>query len=215
MSFLEKLIVVPSPEDLTLFIITSFLLTLAPGPDVLATLSLGLSRGWHAAVGFGTGCGVGCLFHTLAASVGLAAALRASPAAFTAIRLAGAAYLAWLAVQAFRSSGASLSADTEAYRSPRKYFVRGLFANTVNPKVAIFFLSFLPGFVSKNSEYPAAQMAILGVVFTCIAILVFAVLGFFSGRIGEWFRRRPGAGIWMDRITGMLFLVLAAKLAVF
>ncbi|MFN9038734.1 MAG: LysE family translocator, partial [Planctomyces sp.] len=92
-------------EQLVRFLGAAFLITISPGPDVLATVSLGLSRGWRAAVGFGVGCGSGCLLHTLLAVLGVSALLRASPVAFGALRLCGAGYLLWIGWGALRSRG--------------------------------------------------------------------------------------------------------------
>ncbi len=201
-----------SPDRLALFLGTALLLTLSPGPDNLATLSIGLSRGWRSAVGFGVGCGVGCLLHTAFAVLGVSAAIRSSPVAFIALKWCGAAYLAWLAFGALRSRGSGIGNVQGEEHSGWQFFRKGLVANAINPKVAIFFLSFLPGFVNLSAGMPELQMAILGVLFTIVAIAVFTAIGFFSGQIGRWLQGHAGIGIWLDRVTGVVFLILAANL---
>lgn len=201
-----------SAEQILLFLGTALLLTLSPGPDNIATLSIGLSRGWRSAVGFGVGCGSGCLLHTAFAVLGVSAAIHASPTAFVVLKWCGGAYLAWLGLGALRSRGSGIDEFHGKEQSAWRYFARGLAANAINPKVAIFFLSFLPGFVNVSAGQPELQMALLGAMFTGVAIVAFAVIGYFSGQIGVWIQSRPGVGILMDRLTGVLFLLLAAKL---
>ena len=203
-----------SPEHLTLFLGAAILVTVSPGPDNLATLSIGLSRGWRSAVGFGIGCGCGCLFHTALAAAGVSAVLRSSPAAFSALKWCGAAYLAWLGFGALRSQGSRISDFAGDQKSGFRYFSKGLFANAINPKVAVFFLSFLPQFVVESSGRTELQMLLLGLIFTAQAILIFAAVGFFSGQIGHVLRSHPRAGVWLDRFTGVLFIGLAVRLAI-
>lgn len=192
---------------------------------MLATLSLGLSRGWRAAVGFGVGCGTGCLLHTALAVLGAAALLQASPVAFGALRLLGAAYLFWIGWGALHSRGEMhLPQVAEPARSGVPdvrqvdsfggwgWFSRGLLANAVNPKVALFFLSFLPQFVDDRISDRAQQLAVLGVLFTLNAVLVFGAVGFFSGRLGVFLQGNVGLSRWLDRVTGLLFWALAARL---
>lgn len=216
-------------EQILPFLVASVLVTLSPGPDVLATISIGLSRGWRAAVSFGTGCGAGCLLHTGLAVLGASAVLKSSPAAYTALKTAGAIYLAWLGWGALRAGfGAAQrsheSLTVNAQQEPvgtvrmagsmlqRGDFFRGLFANATNPKVALFFLSFLPPFVRPGQTSAEVQLAFLGAIFTVQAIVIFAVLGFFSGHLGGLLKSRPGISVWLDRLCGLLFLILAVLL---
>ena len=199
-------------DQIGYFLGSAVLLTLSPGPDNLATLSIGLSRGWKPAVGFGVGCGLGCLFHTVFAVLGISAAVRASPTAFWVLKCCGAAYLSWLAVGALRSRGSGIQEFHGRETSGWQYFGKGLLANVINPKVAIFFLSFLPGFVTLSAGKPELQMAVLGSLFAGAAIVVFGLLGYFSGRIGKVLQSRPQLSMWLDRMTGVLFLVLALRL---
>lgn len=200
-------------DQIGYFLGASVLLTLSPGPDSLATLSIGLSRGWRPAVGFGVGCGLGCLFHTAFAVLGISAAIRSSPTAFIVLKWCGTAYLTWLAFGALRSRGSGIQEFQGQEKSGWRYLGKGLLANAINPKVAIFFLSFLPGFVTVAHGQPELQMAVLGLIFTAVATVVFAMLGYFSGRIGKVLQSLPQLSVWLDRMTGVLFLLLALRLA--
>src|SRR5471032_2078259 len=138
-----------SPEQLLAFLGVALMITASPGPDNLMVLSVGMSRGRRQGMAFGLGCALGCLSHTLLATLGVGALIKASPLAFGALKLAGGLYLVWLGVGALRSrGGASVdAAGALPAESLGKLFAKGLFANSINPKVVLFFLSFLPQFV--------------------------------------------------------------------
>lgn len=197
------------------FLLAAALITLAPGPDNLSVLSLGLSRGRRAGIGFGLGCALGCFTHTLWATLGVTALIAASDTAFTLFKLAGAAYLVWLGIGALRSPGATLSADTggqPAADAMRPYLVRGFVANAINPKVALFFLAFLPQFVATARGHAGWQIAQLGLVFTLETVAIFAAIGWFAGSVGERLARHPAVGTWLDRIAGGIFVALGLRL---
>jgi threonine/homoserine/homoserine lactone efflux protein len=193
------------------FALAAAVVIVAPGPDNLATVSLGLSRGRKAAVAFGLGCGIGCVTHTTWAVLGVSALLAASAAAFTALKFAGAAYLFWLAAKALRRREVGSGAAAVGGGRAHGYFVRGLVANAINPKVALFFLAFLPQFVRPGGSV-AAQMVVLGATFTALSAIAFAALGHFSGGVGRWLRTREGAARWLDRATAGLFVALGLRL---
>ncbi len=198
------------------FLAAATLITLAPGPDNLLTLSLGISRGRRAGVGFGLGCAIGCLTHTLWATLGVSALVAASDAAFTVLKLAGGAYLVWLGIGALRSAGATLAAEPGAPQAGgalRPYLVRGFIANAINPKVALFFLAFLPQFVDPSRGSAAAQTALLGLLFAALTIVIFGAIGWYAGALGRWLRARPAVGRWLDRATGLLFIGIGIRLA--
>lgn len=195
------------------FLITAVLLTATPGPDNLMVLSVGMSRGKRSGVAFGLGCALGCLSHTLLAVIGVGAILAASPWAFTLLKTAGGAYLVWLGYQAWRHAGtARLDAEGLGNGSLRRLFTKGLIANVINPKVVLFFLSFLPQFVDAARGGVALQLGLLGVLFTLQAAVLFGLLGFFSGGVGAWLTRRPVAGKWLDRLAGSIFIGLGVRM---
>ena len=205
----------PTPETLLAFLVTAVVLTATPGPDNLMVLSVGMSRGRLAGMVFGLGCALGCLSHTALAALGVGALIAASPAAFTALRWAGGAYLLWLGVQAWRHAGGG--AAPGAAQAPiglGRLFAKGLLANAINPKVVLFFLSLLPQFVHPEQGPVAPQMAVLGTLFTLQAAVLFGLLGAASGAIGQWLQRRPRAGFWLDRLAATVFVGLGLRLMV-
>lgn len=197
------------------FLAAAMLITLSPGPDNMMVLGIGMSKGRARGIAFGLGCALGCLSHTLLATIGVSALIAASPVAFTALKVAGGLYLVWLGLQALRSRGGAHAAAVGNGAEPlRVLFARGLLANAINPKVVLFFLSFLPQFVVAAHGHANLQTAQLGLIFTAQAVVLFGLLGFFSGAVGQWLNRRPSAGMWLDRLAGGIFVALGLKLLV-
>jgi threonine/homoserine/homoserine lactone efflux protein len=201
----------PPLSTLAAFAVASILLALAPGPDNLFVLAISASRGPRAGLMTTLGLCAGLVFHTTAVALGVAAFLAASPTAFTTLKFAGAAYLAYLAFRAFRAGPAPVSAANE--HKPGAYFWRGIAMNVGNPKVALFFLAFLPQFVAPDRGGAALQIFLLGAIFQFCAFIVFALIALGAGKIGLWLRRSPHAQVVINRLTGALFLTLAARLA--
>lgn len=203
----------PTLAQLLAFLAAAVLITATPGPDNLMVLGVGMSRGRRRGIAFGLGCALGCLSHTALAVLGVSALVAASPIAFTALKWIGGGYLVWLGLRALRSRGGRLSGTAGATdETAATLFRRGLAANAVNPKVVLFFLSFLPQFVVPAQGPVALQLGVLGLVFTAQAALIFALLGAFAGSIGAWLNRRPGAGAWLDRIAGVVFIGLGLRI---
>lgn len=197
------------------FLVAAIIITLAPGPDNLSVLSLGLSRGRHAGIGFGLGCALGCFTHTLWAALGVTALVAASETAFQLLKLAGALYLFWLGWQCLRSGGTKFTANAASVSDMtplRAYLLRGFIANAINPKVALFFLAFLPQFVDPAQGGAGAQTALLGTVFAAQTVVIFGALGYYAGAVGAWLRGRSAVGRWLDRATGVLFVGLGVRL---
>ncbi len=196
------------------FLLAAVLITLAPGPDNLMVLGMGMARGRRQGIAFGLGCASGCLSHTTLAVLGVSAVIAASPLAFGLLRVVGGVYLLWLGIGAWRSRGAGplQRAPGGAQQPLLRLFARGVLANAVNPKVVLFFLSFLPQFVVPAHGHVAAQMALLGLTFTLQAALLFGLIGAFSGSIGQRLQRNPRLGQWLDRIAGTVFVGLGLKL---
>jgi threonine/homoserine/homoserine lactone efflux protein len=211
----EGTAVLISPEQFIGFLSAALLITLSPGPDNLMVLSVGVSRGRRQGMAFGIGCALGCLSHTVLAALGVSALIAASPLAFGALKLAGGAYLVWLGIGALRSrGGARVASSGLPDESLARLFAKGLFANAINPKVVLFFLSFLPQFVVTERGDASWQTAQLGLLFTAQAVVLFSLLGYFSGAVGAWINRHPGAGMWMDRVAGAVFVGLGLKLII-
>jgi threonine/homoserine/homoserine lactone efflux protein len=202
-----------SLPQLSGFLAVAVLITLAPGPDNLMVLSLGMARGRKAGVAFGLGCALGCLNHTLLAALGVSALIAASPLAFTALKIAGGLYLVWLGVQAIRNARPA-SVTMAMSEPPMKLFVKGLIANAINPKVILFFLAFLPQFVDTAGNHAGWQIVQLGLVFTLETVIIFAAIGWFAGTLGERLARSPAIGTWLDRVAGGIFIALGLRLIV-
>ena len=133
-----------SPEQFAGFLAAALLITVSPGPDNLMVLGMGMSRGRRQGMVFGLGCALGCLSHTILATLGVSALIAASPTAFTALKIIGGLYLIWLGIGALRSrGGAKVDGSNIPDESLLRLFGKGLFANAINPKVVLFFLSFL------------------------------------------------------------------------
>jgi threonine/homoserine/homoserine lactone efflux protein len=195
------------------FLAVAVLITLAPGPDNLMVLSLGMARGRQAGVAFGLGCALGCLNHTLLAALGVSALIAASPVAFTALKILGGLYLVWLGVQAIRNARPP-SVATAMREPPMGLFVKGLIANAINPKVILFFLAFLPQFVDTTRGHAGWQIVQLGTLFTLETVAIFGAIGWFAGSIGEQLARHPAVGTWLDRVAGGIFVALGLRLIV-
>lgn len=204
-----------SLEQLSAFLLVASVITISPGPDNMLVLSIGISKGRLAGVAFGLGCALGCLSHTLLAVLGVSALIAASPEAFTALKIGGGLYLVWLGINALRSTGAAqVNRAAGENLSLGRLFLKGMFANAINPKVILFFLSFLPQFIVAERGSVNVQMALLGIVFTAQAALIFGLLGYFSGTVGQWMSRRPGIGKLLDRVAGIVFVGLGLRLIV-
>lgn len=203
-----------SPDQFLAFLAAAVLITASPGPDNLMVLGVGMSRGRRQGMAFGLGCALGCLTHTVLATIGVSALLAASPTAFTALKVAGGLYLVWLGIGALRSRGGARVDGAGALpdESLLRLFGKGLFANSINPKVVLFFLSFLPQFVVPSQGQVGLQLGLLGLLFTAQAAVLFGLLGYFAGTIGGWLTRRPRAGLWLDRIAGMVFVGLGLRM---
>lgn len=163
--------------------IAAVLITATPGPDNLMVLGMSMSKGRRQGIAFGLGCAVGCLSHTLLAVFGVSALVAASPVAFTALKWLGGGYLVWLGIHALRSAGqgSRMSGIESDQASALELFFKGMFANAINPKVVLFFLSFLPQFVVPEQGGVGLQLGFLGVIFAIQAGVLFAALAYFAG----------------------------------
>ncbi len=200
------------PADLLLsFILASTLLCLAPGPDNLFVLShsarFGYRGGWLVTLGLCTGL----MVHTTLVAVGLAALLQTYPIALQLIQWAGALYLLTLAWLAFTSDPPDARDRQPEFRGFQLYR-RGIIMNLSNPKVSLFFLAFLPQFVTRDAQPMTWQLMFLGGVFILIALIVFAAIAYLAGGLGRWLTRTPGISLWLERITGLVFVVIALNL---
>ena len=209
-------------DQLLLFMAAGWLLNLTPGPDVLYIVSSALRGGVRAGLVAALGITAGCFVHIAAAAVGLSAVLMASSTAFTVLKWVGAAYLLYVGVRLLFSktpSAINLKA-TQTYstwasgrNSLKNVFFKGFWTNVLNPKVALFFLAFVPQFIAPSAENPALQFLLLGLLFNVNALPI----NFGYAVLAGWASRRTAAmqkGLhWLDRIAGAMFIGFGIKLA--
>ena len=205
------------PTLTTAYILLATALAVAPGPDVLFVVANGMQHRVKGAIASALGIGGGSVIHALAAALGISAIIAASPAAFEILRHAGAAYLAYLGVQALKSwwnYSNSLDPDQAVVEiSAWNVFQRGLITNTLNPKVIVFYLALLPQFINVELGNVGLQIFILGCIHNIIGITFLICIGLAAGKASGWLAK-TSFGRWMDGIAGIFFLRLAVRLLV-
>lgn len=208
----------PDVQHLLLFMAAGWLLNLTPGPDVLYIVTNSLRSGARAGIVAGLGITAGCFVHIFAAAVGVSALLAASATAFTVLKWMGAAYLLWTGIKILFSRRPQAATDlmaaaaSEPQRPLKAVFIGGFWTNVLNPKVAIFFLAFVPQFIAPDAASPALAFAMLGVLFNLNAIPV--NVGW--ALVAAWMARRDAVqrGMhWLDRAAGVMFIGFGIKLA--
>jgi len=201
-------------ESLTTFILASTLLSLAPGPDNIFVLTQSALYGRKSGIIITLGLCSGLIVHTTAVALGVAAIFMVSTVAFTALKLIGAAYLLYLAWQALKASAQPLSSvSATAIPGHLALYRRGIVMNLSNPKVAIFFLAFLPQFTDPSTGNMTFQLFLLGIVFILVALVVFSAIACLAGLIAELFKRSVKAQVILNRISALVFAGLAVRLA--
>ena len=202
-------------EHLALFILSGFLLNITPGQDTLYIVGRTVSQGRRAGVLSVLGISSGCVVHTIAAAYGLAAILATSANAYVVIKFAGAAYLAYLGVRMMLSGPVAGDApSTFARDSAWSIYRAGLVSNVLNPKVALFFLAFLPQFVTPNAESRVLAFLFLGAVFVFNGTLWCFFLVWAASAVKERLRGTPSSGLLLKRAVGAMFVGLGVRLAV-
>lgn len=207
--------------DLWMFVIAGLLLNLTPGADIAYTVSRAASQGARAGVVAALGIGAGCLFHVALATVGISAAIAASPLAFSLLKLLGAGYLAWLGAGLVLAARRSLRAkaaapegsETRAAQPLSRVFRDGVLINATNPKVALFFIAFLPQFVHADAAHQTAALWLLGLVFTVNGTLVNSAIGAAAALAAQRLQASRRVGAWLQAALGLGFIGLALRLA--
>ncbi|MFC5704847.1 LysE family translocator [Aeromonas eucrenophila] len=204
-------------HDLALFIVSGLLLNMMPGPDSLLIMLRSGSQGWRAGSVAALGIGTGTMVHVLAAALGLSALLSASAELFTVIKLIGALYLVYLGISLLRQ-GASPAASTEPSvtlpaLSYGRIYRQGLLTNVLNPKVALFFLAFVPQFIDPAAPQKALAFIVLGCIFNLNGMIWCHLLAFSAAYASRKVRLPARVGLWLNRLMGGLFVGLGLKLA--
>lgn len=197
----------------TEFLITSLVVVLIPGTGVIYTISNGLFLGWRASIAAAFGCTVGIIPHLSASILGLSAILHMSALAFQVVKFAGAAYLLYLAWAMWRETG-SLKFDSPSSKIGLLQIIRrGFLINILNPKLSIFFLAFLPLFVSPNASSPTLQMVVLSVMFMAMTLVIFILYGISANGVRRYIVNSPKLIVWLQRTFAATFAALGIKLA--
>ena len=202
-------------HDIALFIAAGLLLNVTPGADFLFILGRSAAGGFAAGVRAALGVGAGCCVHMMAAALGLSALLAASATAFTAVKWVGAAYLVYLGITLLRGRG-GIAADIGERREPtsmRRVFWQGFLTNVLNPKVALFFLAFVPQFIGAGSTTKIQAFLLLGVIFNINGTAWNLFVAWSASALARRLDLTRRIGLWVNRCLGALFLALGVKLA--
>jgi len=202
-------------HHLALFVVSGLLLNIMPGPDSLLIMTRSATQGWRAGSAAALGIGTGTFVHIVGAALGLSAILATSAAAFTVVKLAGAAYILYLAAGMLlskRSAGAAVPLKI-APLPYRRIYAQGILTNVLNPKVALFFLAFVPQFIAANAPHKALAFLILGAIFNINGMLWCHALALFTSQTSARIKLNPAVAQWLNRATGGLFVWLGVKLA--
>jgi threonine/homoserine/homoserine lactone efflux protein len=195
------------------FLVTSLIVVVSPGIGVLYTMTAGLSRGRRASIVAAFGCTLGIVPHMAAAVTGLAALLHASAVAFQTLKYLGVAYLLFMAWNTLKERGAFTVETDASPRSATQVIVGAILASLLNPKLSIFFLAFLPQFLSTGEPHPLARMLEMSGVFMLLTFVVFVGYGVFAAAIRSHVISRPRVLTWMRRSFAAAFVALGARLA--
>jgi threonine/homoserine/homoserine lactone efflux protein len=204
----------PGIHDYGIFVAAAILLNLAPGQDTMYILGRGIGQGRRIGVAAALGVSAGTLIHTVAAALGLSAILATSATAFLLVKLAGAAYLVYLGVRAIARPDAVMPAVSAGDGADvRKAFRQGLLTNVLNPKVALFFLAFLPQFVDVDAPARTTAFLLLGLTFVTTGTIWVLILAVAAAQVRGFFARRPRVQAWIARAMGGVFVFLGLRLA--
>ena len=202
-------------NELWLFVVSGLLLNVTPGPDTAYIIGRSIQLGWRGGAAAAMGISCGCLVHVSGAAIGLSAVLMTSSTAFAVVKLAGAAYLLFSGVQMLLSRPrpmADMTAPGEAV-TLRRVFWQGALTNVLNPKVALFFLAFLPQFVAADSPHKTLAFLALGLIFICNGTLWCFGVAAFAAKAATRIRQSDGVMVWINRVLGGMFVYLGCRVA--
>lgn len=200
-------------HDFGFFLATGILLNLTPGPDTVYILGRSIAQGREAGVASALGISLGSIFHTCAAALGLSAILATSAVAFGTIKLIGGAYLIFLGAKMIFDRRRQLSLPSSfRRRTTVAVFRHGILTNVLNPKVALFFLAFLPQFIDPASTAKVPAFILLGLTFVTTGTIWCLILAWFASVFGERLRRSETISQWLNRTAGALFVFLGIRL---
>ena len=196
-----------------LFLTASLVVIVAAGPDNILVLTRGVAQGRSAALVSAAGASLGLVVHSGFAAVGLSALLAQSAVAFSVVKYVGAAYLIYLGVRALLDRGGFAVQRGEGPIPLRRVFTQAVASNVLNPKIAVFFLAYLPQFADPDTGGTALQLLALGLVFALLTLAIFSAIAVFSGTVGVWLRARPKFADGLGWLTGGVLILLGLRLA--
>jgi len=200
--------------QLGLYVLASLALILTPGQDMIYVIGRSLAQGRVAGLCSAVGVIIGILLHTALAAIGVGAILHASETLFTALKLAGAAYLVYLGIRMVLARAIVIDSNEGGARGSRMRLVlQGILSNVTNPKIILFFFAFLPQFVDPASDHPTRDLAALGVLYALLGLPVKCGVALIAARLSDRMRRTPAALTWMNRACGALLVALGIRLA--
>lgn len=199
-------------HDLALFIAAGLLLNITPGADLALIGARSAGHGFRSGAAAALGVGAGCFVHVAAAALGVSALIAGSATAFTALRWAGAAYLVWLGIGLLRSGAAAPTGATPTL-TLRRSFAQGFLTNALNPKVALFFLAFVPQFIDPDAPHKGWAFAALGTLFACNGTVVNLAFAALVAQMRRTLGTAGSIGRWVSRGVGVLFVGLGVRLA--
>jgi len=199
--------------NLILFLAASLVVIVAPGPDNILVLTRGVTLGRKAALVSAAGASVGLVTHSLFAAAGLSVLLARSAVAFSVVKYVGAAYLIYLGVKALLDRESFVLAEGTPRVGLRSVFAQAVASNVLNPKIAVFFLAYLPQFADADAGGTTLQLLALGLTFALLTWVIFSAIALFSGTLGAWLRTRPKLAGGMGWIPGGVLVGLGLRLA--
>ena len=204
-------------ESMTYWIVffsAAVALNISPGQDLIYILSKTIAQGRKVGVASTLGVCSGALVHVFAAAFGISAILATSALAFNVVKYAGAAYLVYLGLQALMSKAGKIDFSEHQTKktTPGHAFKQGALVDILNPKVAIFFMAFLPQFVRPELEMPTVQIVVLGILVILVAIIVEISFVLAAAQTTTFFRKKPSTSAWLDRILGSVLICLGIRL---
>jgi threonine/homoserine/homoserine lactone efflux protein len=202
-------------HDFALFVAAGLLLNITPGPDMVYIIGRSTTQGWRAGAAAALGIGAGCFVHITAAALGVSAVLAASATAFTVLKIIGAAYLIYVGISMALTKGTTVSAHAAARPGTTKSsatFIQGFFTNVLNPKVALFFLAFVPQFISADAPHKALSFMFLGAVFDLNGTLLNLLVAWVAARTSIKLKQSRLA-VWINRCLAAFFVFLGVRLA--
>jgi threonine/homoserine/homoserine lactone efflux protein len=195
------------------FIVTSLVLIITPGQDMILVMSRSITQGSKAGIVTAAGVCTGLLGHTVLASFGLGAILQASKTLFTIVKIIGSSYLFYLGIKYLLSKQNHIEIKKLNNISLKRLFFQGAFSNISNPKIAIFFFAYLPQFIPQNTSNFTFTLLILGIIFTLLTFIIKGIIGYTAGILSNYLKSKPKVQLWINKISGIVLIGLSFKLA--